>query len=156
MNDWGLSRKNKRAVPRERSNTMLRIIVGVFIVLHGVVHLLYFGHSRRLFEIQPGLAWPAGSWVFSRFLGEELTRWLAAIACIVAALGFVAAGAAILLRQAWWNPVVVAAAVFSAALVILFWDGKMQKLDSQGGIALLINLAILVALLVFRWPDFGF
>jgi hypothetical protein len=34
---------------------MLRFIIGVFIVLHGLVHLLYFGHSRRLFELQPGM-----------------------------------------------------------------------------------------------------
>jgi hypothetical protein len=29
------------------------IIFGVFIVLHGLIHLLYFGQSRRLFELQP-------------------------------------------------------------------------------------------------------
>jgi hypothetical protein len=32
----------------------------------------------------------------------------------------------------------------------------MQKLDDQGAIGVLINVAILVAVLVLRWPDFGF
>jgi hypothetical protein len=50
----------------------------------------------------------------------------------------------------------VGAAAFSAVIVILFWDGKMQKLDDQGGIGLLINIAILVAVLILRWPDFEF
>ncbi len=37
---------------------MLRFIAGAFIVLHGLVHLLYAGQSRRLFELRPGMVWP--------------------------------------------------------------------------------------------------
>jgi hypothetical protein len=135
---------------------MLRFIVGIFIVLHGLVHLLYFGQSRRLFELQAGMVWPDGSWAFSKLLGVEATRWLAGIACIVASLGFVAGGIAIFVGQSWWRPVVVGAAAFSAAIFVLFWDGGLQRLDAKGAIAILINLAILVAVLLFRWPDFGF
>jgi len=135
---------------------MLRFIIGVFIVLHGLVHLLYFGQSRRLFELQSGMAWPDGAWAFSRLLGEGATRWLAGISCVLAALGFVAGGAGILLGQAWWRPLVVASAVFSTAIFLLFWDGTRRRLDNQGAIAILINLAILVAVLVLGWPDFGF
>ncbi len=135
---------------------LLRLIVGVFVVLHGLVHLLYFGQSRRLFELQPDMVWPDGSWAFSRLLGKEATRWLAAIACLLATIGFVVGGAAILLGQAWWRPVAVGAAAFSAIIWLLFWDGTGQKLANQGAIALLINLAILVLVTVFQWPDFGF
>jgi hypothetical protein len=135
---------------------VVRIIVGVFMVLHGLVHLLYFGQSRRIFELQPGLVWPDGSWVFSKFLGDEATRWLAGIACILAALGFVAGGIAILAGQSWWRPVVVGTATFSAAIFVLCWDGGLQRLADKGAIAILINLGILVAMLILRWPDFGF
>jgi len=38
----------------------------------------------------------------------------------------------------------------------LLWNGKTKKLAEQGAIAILINLAILVYVLVFHWPDFGF
>ena len=135
---------------------MLRYLVGAFIVLHGLVHLLYFAQSRRVFELQPGMAWPDGSWAFSRLLGDEATGWLASITCILAAIGFIVGGAAILLGQAWWRPVVVGAAAFSAAVFFLFWNGKAQNLAQQGAIAILINLAILVCVLVLQWPDFGF
>jgi hypothetical protein len=135
---------------------MLRFIVGVFIVLHGLVHLLYFGQSRRLFELQPGMAWPEGSWAFSKLIGDEAARWLASISCVLAAVGFVAGGIGILVGQAWWGPVVVGSAAFSAAIFILFWDGKLQKLANKGAIAILINGAILVAVLILGWPDFGF
>jgi uncharacterized membrane protein len=74
----------------------------------------------------------------------------------LAAIGFVAGGAGILVGQAWWRPVVVGAAAFSAMILILFWDGGLQKLDNQGAIAILINVAILVAVLILQWPDFGF
>jgi hypothetical protein len=135
---------------------MLRFIIGAFFVLHGLVHLLYFGQSQRLFELQPGMVWPDSSWAFSKLLGDEAARWLASIACVLAAVGFVVGGAAILMKQVWWRPVAVAAAAFSAIVFVLFWNGRMQKLSNQGLIAILINIAILVAVLILRWPDFGF
>jgi hypothetical protein len=135
---------------------MLRFIVGVFIVLHGLVHLLYFGQSWRLFELQPGLVWPDGSWAFSALLGDERTRLLASASCILAAIGFVAGGAGILAGQAWWRPFVVGSAAFFAVMLILLWDGQMQRLDDKGGIGVLINVAILAAVLIFQWPNFEF
>ncbi len=72
--------------------------------------------------------------------------------CVLAAIGFVTGGVGILVSQAWWRPVVVAAAAFSAALFILFWDGKAQMLDAKGGIGFLIDLAILMLVLVLQWP----
>lgn len=128
---------------------MLRFVFGLFIVLHGLVHLLYFGQSWRLFELQAGLVWPDGSWAFSKLLGDKVTRWLASISCVVAAIGFVAGGTGVLLVQPWWRPVVVGSAAFSALSFLLFWDGKMQKLHDKGGIGVLINIAIVVA--VFLW-----
>jgi hypothetical protein len=128
---------------------MLRIIIGVFIVLHGLVHLLYFGQSARYFELQPGMVWPDGSWAFSKLLGDEATRLLASVSCVLAAIGFVAGGTGILASQRWWRPLVVGSAAFFAVMLILLWNGQMQKLDDQGGIALIINIAILAAVLIW-------
>jgi hypothetical protein len=126
------------------------------VVLHGLVHLLYFGHGRRLFELKPGLLWPDGSWAFSKLLGDGPARKLASVSCVLAAIGFVAGGAGVFARQGWWQPVVVGSAVFSAVVFILFWDGKRQMLDGKGLFAILINAAILVALLILQWPDLDF
>lgn len=134
----------------------MKFIVGIVVVLHGLVHLLYFAQSRRLFELQSGMVWPDGAWAFSRFLGVEAIRWLAGIACVLAALGFVGSGVAILLAQAWWRPVIVASAIFSAVLFVLLWNGRAQNLDDQGLFAILINAAILISVLVFQWPDLGY
>jgi uncharacterized membrane protein YphA (DoxX/SURF4 family) len=134
---------------------LLRIVVGVFMVLHGLVHLLYSGQSWRFFELQPGMVWPDGSVTFSRLLGDAAARGLASVACVLAALGFVVGGTAILTGQSWWRPVVVGASFFSAAIFVLFWDGSPQKLADQGIIAILINLGILLAVLVLKWPNLG-
>jgi hypothetical protein len=135
---------------------MVTFLVGLFLVLHGLVHLLYFGQSWRYFELQPGMVWPDGSWLFSKTFGVKATRVMAGLACILAAAGFVAGGLAIFLGQAWWRPLVVGSAAFSALLYLFFWDGNIQKIADKGAIALLIDLAILVAILGLQRPAFEF
>ena len=71
-------------------------------------------------------------------------------------IGFVASGMAILMRQVWWHPVVVGSTIFSSLIFILYWDGEMERLDAKGGIGLLINIVILVAVFILRWPDLEF
>ncbi len=127
-------------------------IFGVFIVLHGLVHLLYFGQSARYFELKPGMVWPDGSWIFSRLVGDEATRNLASIALITAAVGLVASGIGILVDQIWWQPLVVGATAFSSVVYVFFWNGRTQNLDGQGVVGLFIDFAILVAVLILRFP----
>ena len=131
---------------------MIKFIVSAFIVLHGLVHLLYFGQSARMFELKPGMTWPDGSWAFARLLGDNATRTLASIFLILAAAGFLISGAGNLFGQSWWRTAVVATAAFSGVLYILFWNGRWKNLDGVGGVGLLIDIAILVTILVFRWP----
>lgn len=135
---------------------MWHIVVGVFFVLHGLVHLLYMGQGARLFQLQPGMAWPDGSWAFSRPLGDRATRVCASVLCMLAAIGFLAGGIGTFVGQAWWHQAIVGAAALSAATFILAWDGKMQALANKGLIGILIDVAILVAVLVFQWPSLGF
>jgi hypothetical protein len=132
---------------------MITIVFGIFIVLHGLVHLLYFGQSQRIFELQPGMEWPDRSWAFSS-LGDGPTRVLANVLLAASALAFIVGGIGIIASQAWWPTVVAIAAAFSAATFLLLWDGKLQRLDDNGGVGLLINLAILALLLVVQWPAF--
>jgi hypothetical protein len=134
---------------------MLRYIVALFLTLHGFVHLLYAGQSQRVFELQPGMVWPDGSWAFSWIAGVEGARRLATILLVLATVGFVAGGAGILARQAWWRPVAAGVAVFSAVVFVLLWDGSRQGLANKGGVGVLINAAIVVAVLVLEWPDLG-
>jgi hypothetical protein len=122
----------------------MSFVFGIFIMLHGLVHLLYFGHSAKFFELKPGMLWPNGSWAFSRLLSNEAARTLASISLILAAMGLLVGGIGMLASQAWWRPVVVGAAAFSALVYIFFWNGRMQSLDAQGAVGILIAIAILL------------
>lgn len=131
---------------------MITIIAGIFLILHGFVHLLYAGQSWRLFELRSGMVWPDGAWAFSRLFRSKTTRLVASLSLVLVALGFLAGGLGLIIGQSWWRLVTACSAVFSAAIFLLFWDGKFQALDDQGGIGLLITLAILVIVQILKWP----
>jgi hypothetical protein len=124
--------------------------MGVFIVLHGLVHLWYVVLSHRLVEFQTDMGWTGESWIFSSLLGDGATRSLTSVLYAAATIGFVAGGIGMLVRQDWWRTAVVAAAVLSTTTVVLFWDGSSDLIVQKGLIGLLINVVILVALLVLR------
>jgi hypothetical protein len=98
------------------------------------------------------MLWPDGSWVFSRLLSSEAARNLASISLLLAAIGLIVGGIGIFMGRAWGQPLVVGAATFSSIVYIFFWNGRMQNLDAQGAVGILIDLAILLAVLIFRWP----
>jgi hypothetical protein len=52
---------------------MLRFLIGIFIVLHGLVHLWYVVLSQGLVEFEPEMGWTGESWLLSRLLGESAT-----------------------------------------------------------------------------------
>lgn len=135
---------------------MLRFVYAILLILHGGVHLLYLGQSRRIFELQPGMAWPDGSWALSKRLGNDLTRTVANLGLVVCALGLILAGIAAFLTQPWWRPLTIGSLIISGLLFIALWDGHGRHLANQGAVGLLISAALLVGLLVFDWPQFEF
>jgi hypothetical protein len=137
----------------KREVNMLSIVVGIFLLLHGGVHLLYFGHSARYFELEKGLVWPAGSWALSSFVEEGALRSVANTLLIVATMVFIVAGVSVFIKGDWWQTTVTVAAVFSTLVYLLLWDGSWQNLDGKGLVGILINVAILVLVHVFHWPS---
>jgi hypothetical protein len=131
---------------------LTKILVSVFLALHGLVHLLYIAQSARIFELKPGMTWPAGSWAFSKVLGDNATRTLASTFCVLVAAGFLMGAVALLSSQSWWQRPVVASAGVSAALFILCWNGQLQNIDGQGAVGLFLDGLLLISILIFRWP----
>jgi hypothetical protein len=136
----------------DQEGSMIRILVGIFLILHGLVHVLYAGHSWGVFELQPEMVWPEGSWAFSKLIGAEPTRWLATFLLGLIAIGSVVGGIGLLANRVWWRPAVTYVAAFSSLVYILLWNGKFQALDNQGGIGILINIALVVAASILQWP----
>jgi hypothetical protein len=131
---------------------MWTILFGVFLILHGLVHLLYAGQSWRFFELRPELTWPDGAWLFSKLLRNETIRLLASIALVLAALGLVASGLGLFFRADWWRTVAIASSIISSLLFFVMWNGKFHELPDQGFVGILISIAILALILIFKLP----
>ncbi len=130
----------------------MTILMGIFLVLHGLVHLLYAAQSWRLFELRAGMVWPIGSWLFPRLIGDDPTRYLASGALALASLSFLVGGLGLIFGQAWWRPAAIGGAIFSIVIFLVMWNGKFQAVDEQGGVGLLISLVILTLALFLKWP----
>lgn len=120
----------------------MNLAIGIFCILHGIVHLLYAGHSLGLYQMQPEMSWPVESWVAPLVAGGQVVRPVAAAGAVIAATAFLLAGLAVMIRVPWGQPLTVAAAVFSSAFFLLFWNGRFAQLANQGLVGVAINAAI--------------
>ena len=131
---------------------MLRTLFGVFIILHGLVHFWPFVLSRALVEYKPEMGWTGESWLLTSLVGDSATRLLASIVYVLAAIMFVVSGVGLFTRAQWRSPIMLASAVFSAVVILAFWDGRAGLLVEKGLVGFLIDLAIVFLLLVLKWP----
>ncbi len=123
---------------------MLRIVAGVFLALHGLVHLLWFGVTWR-FITPEGLPYSTKVLADRINVGEGGIR-LAGLLWLAATVIWVTAGIGLVFSAPWWHVVTVAAALFSSVMCILGLPVAKY--------GLLINLVILVLLFLngqFRW-----
>jgi len=58
---------------------MIRVLSGVFFVLHGLVHLWYVVLSQRLVAFQADMGWTGESWLLTGPLGDVASRWVATV-----------------------------------------------------------------------------
>ena len=126
----------------------MRLALALFLVFHGLVHVLFVGWTLRLFALRPRMTWPDDSWALSRLLGERTTRLFAAAVMTFATAAFVVAGVALLLDQAAWQAATAIAVASSTGGFVLFWNGKLGGLPNQGAFAVLINAALALLVLI--------
>ena len=129
---------------------MMRTLTGIFIILHGLVHLWYVVLSYQWIEYQPDMGWNGQSWLFSTFLKQRTLRSITGILFILAAFAFVASGIGVFIQADWLNPVLLSSAVFSTLLLVLFWDGSPEMIVQKGLLGVLINLVIIAVILINR------
>jgi hypothetical protein len=106
------------------------------------------GQSLNYFELEKGFVWPDNSKLLLNIFGLQAKKRIASILCVIAAISFVSSGICFLIGYSWQNREIILAAAISTILFIAFWDGSMKKLHTQGAIAILINIAILVYTLI--------
>lgn len=96
---------------------MLKLVIGIFFILHGLVHLLWFVVPWRITTVD-GLPYVTTVLAGRIDVGRTGIR-VVGLLWLLAAIGWVIAGIGVLLLAPWWQPVTVAVALFAAALCIL-------------------------------------
>jgi hypothetical protein len=123
---------------------MLRFVAGIFFVLHGLVHLLWFVVPWQITTVD-GLPYSTTLLAHRIDLGATGIRVIGVL-WLVATLVWVAAGLGLIVLAPWWQGLTVAAALFSSVLCILGLP--------EAKYGLLIKLAILVLLFLngrYQW-----
>lgn len=121
---------------------MYRLAAGVFLVLHGLVHLWYVVLSHGWIEIEEQMGWNGHSWVLSSIFSSQTILFLASVVYVLAAAGFVAGGLGYILEQEWAGVVLLASAVLSTGILVVMWDGRLDLLVEKGILGVLINLGV--------------
>ena len=136
------------------SDQALKIVIGAVLLLHGL------GHGGALGAIiwiaaRPGTKtgrWTAAhSWLMTR-LSARTAMAIASAFWIVALVGFVAAALAfwgIVLPVDAWRPLAVVSAIVSLVGIFLFL-GNWPTFNTVA--AIVVNVAVLLAVLVLNWP----
>jgi hypothetical protein len=91
--------------------------------------------------------------LFTNLLGDKGSRAIGFIIWLLALLGFIGAGLALLgllIPQAWWQPLAVISAIISLVGLIFFWNAFAMFFNKLGAVG--VNVAVLISLLFLRWP----
>jgi len=116
---------------------VIRIIVAILLIVHGLVHLLGFVVPWRLATVE-GLAYKTTLLSGRLDVGEAGIR-VVGLLWLLAAVGFVVAGVTVFALHPWWRAVTLSVTLVSLVLCVLGWP------DTRPGV--LINLVILGYLL---------
>ena len=125
------------------SNGILKIVFGLFLVAHGLIHASYGSPAPAP---KPGAPeWPfvlTRSWILTPLgLNATVTQAIGTGLWILTAAGYVLAGLGFLgvpVLQHVWQPLTIAASITSLLLLVLFWH-----------LWLVLGIIIDVALLVW-------
>jgi hypothetical protein len=127
----------------------MRIAFGIFVVFHGLVHFMYVGQALRWFELRPNMPWPIGSWALSS-LSDGALRAFSAVTVGVASLGIALGGVGLLVDWGWSDWVAIGGAALASVAHILLWSGKWSEAADHGAYGVVINAAVIAAILVIR------
>ncbi|HSD48817.1 MAG TPA: hypothetical protein VLE71_03200 [Actinomycetota bacterium] len=123
---------------------MGRVIVGLFLVAHGLVHLLYMVPRREDDPSYPFV--PEDRW-FARALGlgPSAAKAVAGTLAAACAIAFVISAVALLASADLWEPAAVVGAAISLVLMLLFFHRWLL-------IGIAIDVMILASVLSLHIP----
>lgn len=115
---------------------VLKVVIGLFLIAHGLVHLLYFIPPKPDFPMSPDKSWLVGRGVVPLTIVSPAVKTLAVAGMagfILLAFSFWDLG----VPQGWFAPLAVAASLVSLVVLALTWIRSFV-------LAVAINVGIIV------------
>jgi hypothetical protein len=140
------------------SPNLLRIIIGLILLAHGIGHSMAFLPALNISSTDK---WHHRSWLLTPLVGDAASRVISIILFGAAFLGFIAAAFALfgwLVPHDLWRSLSVYSAIISLVALALFWNSFVALFPNKIG-AIVVNIAVLVCLLWLNWPteaDIGY
>lgn len=127
-------------------STAARLFIGIFIVLHGMVHPIMAGvpqPAEKQTDDNPPVI--GGFWTESWLLGDgPVVKGAIYVLATLVALVFLAAGIGFMGPQAWAEPALLAGIGMSLVLLVVFWNNWLV-------LGIVIDLALLAIPLGTSW-----
>ena len=121
----------------------MKLIMSLFILLHGWVHVWYLLLAGNIVKYTPDMGWSGNSWLLSGWIGESTHRQSAVFLYLIAAILFTATGIGYYSGKTWFINSMLISTIFSSLLILIFFDGKFELLVQKGLAGLIINIALL-------------
>jgi hypothetical protein len=134
-------------VPEGR-RLVLRYLIAIVLVAHGIGHSLGILQTLRLATVNP--TWNGDSWLLSGVAGSTVVNAVGMALWSAALIGFVLAGGVVIgwLPAEWWRPLAVGASLCSLAGILLF---PVAFPIGSTIAALVVDLVVLGAVLLADW-----
>ncbi len=127
---------------------MLRYVIALVLVAHGIGHSIGIMQSLRIATINPD--WNGDSWLITGFAGSSVTQAVGVLVWTAALVGFVLAAAVVVgwLPETWWAPLAVGSSLLSLAGLLAF-PVAFPMTSTLG--ALVVDMVVLAAVLWADW-----
>jgi hypothetical protein len=127
---------------------MVRILITVVLLAHGIGHILGPLQVFKVATVNP--AWAGDSWLLTGVTGQPLSQSIGVVLWTAALIGFAALAGVVVgwLPIAWWEPLAIGSSLVSLAAIVLF-PVAFPTTSTVGAVA--IDAAVLVAVLWFHW-----
>ncbi len=120
---------------------MIALVIG----FHGPVYLI----SPFWVTFQE---WKGVSLLLGGIVSTQTLKTLSAGLWVIAGVGLLGAALTIAISPlvlGWWRPIAIVGGLVGALSFAFFWDGQLQQFTNQGGIRMIISLAIVGSAVAF-------
>ena len=129
---------------------MLKNILSIVVILHGMVHAWYILLLTKAVKYVPEMGWTGESWLIPGLPDNPTLRNVAVLLYSLAGGLFVISGIGLMTNVTWTRSFLVASAILSSILLVIFFDAHWEMFVQKGFVCLIINVVIIIAIILTK------